>query len=378
MDLAACYIVKDEAVELERSLRSVALAVNELVVVDTGSGDDTVEVAEAFGATVCHFTWCDHFAKARNFALEQVKSPWIIFLDADEFFRHPKEIRLSLAEILAAAPDTDAVMLTLHNIDLDTHEEKEHVIVPRILRNTPDIRYHGRIHEMIQRTGSRLCLAYGDERLSLNHTGYSRRNAAKKIDRNLSLIIQDAEENGKTPFHAYHLAQEYFGRRDYKQALTNAMEALASDMILVGGQGGLYHIALESMHQLNMNLDDRLTLANVAISEMPELPEFYAERGMVLGAMGKLTEARSSFELAMQIFDRAKINYRQASYFTPRVAAIVCKKLAELNEMQGDISAAFKWLQRAFALNAQTAGLTDIQNRFDQKYHRFIEQSFLG
>ncbi|MBR2214891.1 MAG: glycosyltransferase [Selenomonadaceae bacterium] len=363
MDLAACYIVKNGAKDLERSLRSLALAVNELIVVDTGSTDDTVRVAESFGATVCHFSWVDHFAKARNFALEQVQSPWLIFLDADEYFRHPKEVRPALLEKITAEPDCDVIMLIRYNIDPDAKTSGAMDISPRVLRNTPAVRYSGRIHEMPGRTDGRLKVSYADERLALNHTGYSRRNSAKKINRNIALIMQDIKENGHTPFHDYHLAQEYFGRRDYQKALSHAMEALDSDMILVGGQGELYHLALESMHQLNLNFADRLTLADVAIRELPELPEFYAERGMVLGGMGRLQEAKASFETAMGIFDRSPVNYKEASYFTPRVAAIVCKKLAELCEMLGDRSNAEKWLARAFTLNPRTSGLEELQER---------------
>ena len=98
MHLAACYIVKNEAKELDRSIHSLRHAVEELVVVDTGSKDATVEIARSYGAKILSFPWQDHFAKARNFALEHVESPWVIFLDADEYFMHPKSIRPAILE----------------------------------------------------------------------------------------------------------------------------------------------------------------------------------------------------------------------------------------------------------------------------------------
>src|SRR5438477_6471542 len=82
--LTVCMIVKNEAANLRRALASVGPVADELVVVDTGSTDDSAAVAAELGARVAHFAWCDDFAAARNAALALASGAWILSLDADE------------------------------------------------------------------------------------------------------------------------------------------------------------------------------------------------------------------------------------------------------------------------------------------------------
>jgi glycosyltransferase involved in cell wall biosynthesis len=84
MRLSLCMIVKDEAASLPLCLESVKDVVDEMIVLDTGSTDDTVSIAESFGAQVQHFTWNNDFSAARNAALKAVTGDWVLVLDADE------------------------------------------------------------------------------------------------------------------------------------------------------------------------------------------------------------------------------------------------------------------------------------------------------
>ena len=77
-------ITKDEAIDLCRCLSSVNGLVNEIIVVDTGSTDRTIEVAQTFGAKVSHFEWIDDFSAARNASIEGASSDWILVPDCDE------------------------------------------------------------------------------------------------------------------------------------------------------------------------------------------------------------------------------------------------------------------------------------------------------
>jgi glycosyltransferase involved in cell wall biosynthesis len=85
--LSLCMIVKNEAENLPRCLASVAGLVDEMIVLDTGSTDGTVDLARSLGAQVEHFVWCDDFSQARNVALEYVTGDWVLVLDADEVLR---------------------------------------------------------------------------------------------------------------------------------------------------------------------------------------------------------------------------------------------------------------------------------------------------
>ena len=82
--LSLCMIARDEAPFLKQCLQSAASHVDEIVVVDTGSSDDTVAVAEAAGAIVTPFEWVDDFAAARNVSLQTATRDWVLVLDCDE------------------------------------------------------------------------------------------------------------------------------------------------------------------------------------------------------------------------------------------------------------------------------------------------------
>ena len=99
--IAGCYIVRNEAAVLAKSLDSLAGAVDELVVVDTGSEDDTAQIARSRGARVVSHEWREDFSEARNFALGELTADWVVFLDADEYFTPETRGRLR-AEIEAA------------------------------------------------------------------------------------------------------------------------------------------------------------------------------------------------------------------------------------------------------------------------------------
>jgi hypothetical protein len=147
-----CVIARNESTNLPACLASVEGAVDGIVVVDTGSTDDTVAVAEAAGATVVHFPWIDDFAAARNAALPRVPDgAFILLLDADERLAPGAAQTLRAA---AADPQLDCGMLPLHNAPSETATPDEvlrgpSTLLPRLLRRTGDLEWRGCIHENV-------------------------------------------------------------------------------------------------------------------------------------------------------------------------------------------------------------------------------------
>jgi glycosyltransferase involved in cell wall biosynthesis len=138
--VSACLIVRDEAKRLARCLGSLRGVVDEIVVLDTGSQDDTIAIAESFGAKVGHFDWVDDFAAARNAALALATSDWVLSIDADEWLTNASV----LADAVAVA-DAIAYRVTLVN-HLD-QGRKEPESITRLFRRHPAIRFEGCIHE---------------------------------------------------------------------------------------------------------------------------------------------------------------------------------------------------------------------------------------
>src|SRR5687767_15873054 len=92
--ISAAMIVRDEAAVLKDCLESIRPFVEHIVVVDTGSSDETALTARAYGAKVCCFDWVDDFSAARNASLDACEGEWILYIDADERLSVPEGISL--------------------------------------------------------------------------------------------------------------------------------------------------------------------------------------------------------------------------------------------------------------------------------------------
>jgi glycosyltransferase involved in cell wall biosynthesis len=119
--VSLCLMVKNEAAHLPACLRSAADVVQEMIVVDTGSTDDTKEVAASLGARVFDFAWVDSFAAARNESLRHATGDWIFWLDGDEYLdetnRHKARAlfaSLGQEKVPAGADDASAVGAVRH------------------------------------------------------------------------------------------------------------------------------------------------------------------------------------------------------------------------------------------------------------------------
>lgn len=110
--ISLCMIVKDEEELLPHCLASVQGAVDEMIVVDTGSSDRSPEIARQHGAVVVPFEWCDDFAAARNAGLEQASGDWILFLDADEVLDRAAREQI---RSWTAISGCDGLFLNIHN-----------------------------------------------------------------------------------------------------------------------------------------------------------------------------------------------------------------------------------------------------------------------
>ena len=121
LKISACYIVKNEEKKLPRSIESLKSAVNELIVVDTGSTDNTIEIAKSYGAKVIESTWQDDFSAPRNIAIENATGDWIIFLDADEFFAYPDKVRAAIEKL------SHEVTILIPRINIDEDNENREI-----------------------------------------------------------------------------------------------------------------------------------------------------------------------------------------------------------------------------------------------------------
>ncbi|HTC60648.1 MAG TPA: glycosyltransferase [Solirubrobacteraceae bacterium] len=220
MRLSLCMIVRDEQEMLPRCLASVADAVDEMVIVDTGSTDATVEIARSFGARVLFHEWTGSFAQARNVSFDAAEGDWLLCLDADEVL---VEEDAPLLRSLTGRTWREAFYLSETNYtgDLEDGTAVTHNAL-RVFRNRPEYRFEGRLHEQIAH-----CLpGYLPERVEasgvrIEHYGYlgAVRDSREKSRRNIELLHLQQAESPPTPFLHYNLGSEYAAANEPQAAL---------------------------------------------------------------------------------------------------------------------------------------------------------------
>lgn len=192
--LSLCVIVKNEAQNLPRCLESVKPYVDETIVVDTGSSDNTVEIAQSYGAKVKYFQWCDDFAAARNYAISQASGEWILMLDADE--QLVVESTDFLAEITASSEIVGYVIPYIEVTDLS---EATPSYRTALFRNIPDLKYIGRFHEYLKYYNPNKSLNYiGNlKNIKILHYGFNKEQLQiKNISRNIPMLERIRQEEG--------------------------------------------------------------------------------------------------------------------------------------------------------------------------------------
>lgn len=216
--ISLVMIVKDEEEMLPDCLASVVDVVDEMIVVDTGSTDRTVEIAKSFGATVDVFPWTGSFADARNRSLELATGDWVLHLDADERLvaEDGPELRALVARTWREA---FALVETNYTGSAADSASVTHEAV-RLWRHRPEYRFEGVIHEQKTHTMP----TYVSERfeqttLRIIHYGYlkDRITARAKSERNITLLLEEARVD-PTAFNRFNLGSEYLALGDFDSA----------------------------------------------------------------------------------------------------------------------------------------------------------------
>jgi glycosyltransferase involved in cell wall biosynthesis len=247
--ITVCMIVKDEERHIGRCLASLRGIVDEMIVVDTGSLDRTVEIAKGYGAKVASFPWCDNFSAARNESLKYATGDWIIWIDADEVIpeEEGKKIRRAITE-----PADRGFTFLLKVIDPVTGILRVSYRQLRMFPNRPEIRFEWPVHEQIAPSLRRNGLKIVDTDIILLHlkeeeVGHEREKAERYI-RIMEHYLSDHQDDRGIRFR---LAQAYAGRGRDGEAI-GELQRIIDDAQYQKEEPALYRSALIALAQALM------------------------------------------------------------------------------------------------------------------------------
>jgi glycosyltransferase involved in cell wall biosynthesis len=347
MQISACLIVKNEAANISTCLDSIRKIVQQIIVVDTGSTDNTVELVKTYGAEIYQYEWKNDFSAAKNFALAKAKGEWIIFLDADEYIS---------AETAANVPGIikqygklcDGFITHMSNIDIDDDNKLiDAFFVTRIFRRDPDLCFAGTVHEYLMHR-KRKNRWYKIERseLELLHTGYSSGRIRSKCERNLKILHKQlAADPNDVDLYRY-LADAYYGTEDYDQAIIYARQDLATGRKEISYASRSYRVLLNSLQRQGADFASQEEVIQESIKAFPLLPDFYAEYGVLFFNRGQYDNAEELFKKAFEL--DAVYDDMETSLFRSKIG-LTYLVLGKLYEYKNDYAKAIEVYQKILA-----------------------------
>ncbi|MFN8577905.1 MAG: glycosyltransferase [Candidatus Sericytochromatia bacterium] len=278
--LSVCSIVKNESSNIIKMLESIIDFVDEIIITDTGSTDNTIELIKKYNVKVFQYNWDNNFSNARNFCISNATKDWILSLDADE------ELMVNNKDFKDNLKLKDHVyMINIKNV-INNGDEIINCHSTKLFPNFQDFKFFGAVHEYIDRekTYNKSII----EDIELKHNGYNLNNRYKK-ERNISILIKELEKYSKNDNYYKHLlyliGKEYLilheydkGLHYYKQFidlepdfnqanLINALTDMTKVFYILRNWGDLNNYA-DKYHNLLINSPDFCIFYGMHLSEI--------------------------------------------------------------------------------------------------------------
>jgi FkbM family methyltransferase len=301
--LSLCMIVRDNARTIEACLASIRPWVDEMVVVDTGSKDNTPQIALGLGARVYHFPWCDSFSAARNASLHYARGNWIFWMDSDDTIdadngRELRELtyRESKSPILGFG-----MQVHCPGPGEDGHNDVTVVDHVKLFRNRRDLRFEGRIHEQILPAIRRAAGEVELTRLFVTHSGYdhSPQGQKKKLDRDFHLLHLELEERPNHPFTLFNLGMTYADNREYEKAANFLNRSIACSGTCESHLRKAYALLVYCYSQLGQKNSASETCQQ-GLRLFPKDAELRFRKAILLQESGRLQEAAQAYLSVLQ------------------------------------------------------------------------------
>ena len=306
--VSLCMIVRDEEEHLPRCLESVREAVDEIVIVDTGSTDRSVEIAESFGARVLHEEWRGDFAAPRNTGLDAATGDWILVLDADEEL-------IDGARVRGLLHHEGIEGYCLREVNFIGEERGIESVVNsafRLFRNRPAYRYSGALHEQIMGTvdpeGGRTTRFVGIE---IHHYGYLEptSRARQKTDRNMAIVMEEVARRPDDSFTLFNAGVEFQRVGRFDEALDYFRRSFQTLPSLKAYYASLLLRNIVATLNAMERWDEALEVLADALSAYPDFTDLHYLQGQIHASRREYRAAVQSFRRAIDLGDHGGDRY---------------------------------------------------------------------
>jgi len=306
--ISLCMIMRDEEGHLGRCLTSVQGAVDEIIIVDTGSVDRSVEIAAGFGATILHEEWRGDFAAPRNTAIDAASGDWILVLDADEEVIGARALRQLVRQ-------EGVEGWSLREVNFIGEERGIDSVVMsafRLFRNRPEYRYEGALHEQVVDKVANA--GYGVRRFAdveIHHYGYLEptSRAKKKTDRNMAIVQEELRRKPDDAFTLFNAGVEYQRVGRHTEALDHFARSFRNLSSLDAYYASLLVRNIATSLYMTGRNDEALDVLADALQAYPDFADLHHLEGRVFVARREYRAAVRSFKRAIEIGEHGGDRY---------------------------------------------------------------------
>jgi glycosyltransferase involved in cell wall biosynthesis len=321
-------IVKNEEKVLKRCLESVKDYVDEIIIADTGSTDNTKNIALSYTKDIYDFEWINDFSAARNFVQSKAMGKWIIYLDADEYVDgdNMKDIihQLKNKEELNSH---DALVVTQINFVGTLAGNVTQCPTTRIYKNDPSIQFQRKIHEQLHKEDRDLSIGFVS--LNIYHSGYLSNTFQEKNKtmRNVALIQSEIEKNSNNGFDHYNLGNEFLAEWRMEEALASYRNAFQ----LAGTMDILWvPMAVERIIFCLLELKrytEALDVIKDAINQWPNAGDYRSQRALIYYMQHRFEDAET--EIRELVHNKQKYTTIQSLSYLDYLPYFILGRISE-------------------------------------------------
>lgn len=305
MKLSVAMIVKNEEKNIERCLKAIKKLDNkisyEIIIVDTGSTDKTIEISKKYTDKVYEHPWNGNFSDMRNISINYCKGEWILILDADEVLENPER----LVEFLTSSEgkEYNAAEIVIKNLLGANNDNYISANLFRLFKRNEEFYYEGRVHEQ-----PRVLTPYTNSRVSVMHYGYSREDyevMKYKYERNKELLLADLKKGVEPIYTRFQLAQTYSMANETLKALEIIKEAYDLDKKRKDGKRNVnvYHFYSRELVNIS-NYEKAIKVAKEGIEYCKSSLDFFYVLAYCYKQLKKYDEAIENFQIYFDMHNK--------------------------------------------------------------------------